>query len=83
MNEMSEEKWQNEICGKGNWEIPQEKPTHIPFCPSRNLHRVTEMQTHDPSDGGEHITACAMGPNKYENKEVTIVIQVNSLSTVL
>ena len=48
---MSEEKWWNEICGRGKWEKPQEKPTQIPFCPPQNLHGVTETRIRDPSGG--------------------------------
>ena len=30
---MSVEKWWNEICGRGKWEKPREKPTQTPFRP--------------------------------------------------
>ena len=51
MDEMSVEKWWNEICGRGKREKLHEKPTHTPFRPPRNPHGVTETQTRDPSSG--------------------------------
>ena len=36
MDEMSVEKWWNEICGRGKWEKPREKRTQTPFHPPRN-----------------------------------------------
>ena len=51
MDEMSVEKWCNEISGRGKWEKPLEKPTQISFRPPRNPHGVTEMRTRDPSGG--------------------------------
>ena len=51
MDEMSAEKWWNEICGRGKWEKPREKPTQTPFRPSRNPHGETETRTRDPSGG--------------------------------
>ena len=51
MNEMSVEKWWNEICGRGKREKPREKPTQTPFRPPRNQHGVTETRTRDPSSG--------------------------------
>ena len=38
MEEMSVEKWWNEICGRGKREKPREKPTQTPFRPARNPH---------------------------------------------
>ena len=46
MDEMSVEKWWNEICGRGKREKPREKPTQTPFRPPRNPHG-----TRDPSGG--------------------------------
>ena len=48
---MSVEKWWNEICGRGKWEKPREKPTQTPFRPSRNPHGGTETRSRDPSGG--------------------------------
>ena len=51
MDEMSVEKWCNEICDRGKREKPREKPTQTPFRPPRNPHGVTETRTRDPSGG--------------------------------
>ena len=51
MDEMSVEKWWNEICGRGKREKPREKPTQIPFRPPRKPHGGTETRTQDPSGG--------------------------------
>ena len=51
MDEMSVEKWRNEICGREKLEKPREKPTQTPFRPPRNPHGVTETRTRDPSGG--------------------------------
>ena len=63
-DEMSVEKWWNEICGRGKREKPREKPTLTPFRPPRNPHGRTETRTRDPSAavGGERLTACATRP---------------------
>ena len=39
---MRVEKWWNEICGRGQREKPQEKPTQTPFRPPRNPHGEIE-----------------------------------------
>ena len=51
INEMSVEKWWNEICGRGKGEKLGRKPTQSPFCPSRNTRAVTEKWTRNPSGG--------------------------------
>ena len=51
MDEMSVEKWWNEVCGRGKREKPREKPTQTPFRPPQNPHGVTKMRTQDPSGG--------------------------------
>ena len=51
MDEMSVEKWWNEICGRVKREKPREKPTQTPFRPPRNPHGMTETRTRDPSGG--------------------------------
>ena len=51
MDEMSVEKWWNEICDRGKREKPLEKPTLTPFRPPRNPHGMTEKRTRDPSGG--------------------------------
>ena len=51
MDEMSVEKWWNEICGRGKREKPREKPTQTPFRLPRNTHGGTETRTRDPSGG--------------------------------
>ena len=51
MDEMSVEKWWNEICSRGKREKPREKPTQTSFCPPRNPHGVTETRTLNPSGG--------------------------------
>ena len=51
MDEMSVEKWWNEICGRGKRENPREKRTQTPFRPPRNPHGGTETRTRDPSGG--------------------------------
>ena len=51
MDEMSVEKWWNEICGRGKREKPLENPTQTPFRPPRNPHGGTETRTRDPSGG--------------------------------
>ena len=51
MDEMSVEKWWNEICNRERQEKPWETPTQTPFRPSRNPHGVTETRTWDPSSG--------------------------------
>ena len=55
MDEMSVEKWWNEICGEGKREKPREKPTQTPFRPPRNPHGGTETLPRDPS-GGRHAS---------------------------
>ena len=50
-DEMSVDKWWNEICGRGKREKHREKPTQTPFRPPRNPHGGTETRTRDPSDG--------------------------------
>ena len=62
MNEMSVEKWRNEICCVGKVEKPRGKSTQTPFRPPRNPHRVTETRTRNPGVGGERLTACAKEP---------------------
>ena len=64
-NYVSVEKWWNEICGRGNWEKPREEPTQTLFFPPRNPHRVTEMQTWNPSGGRQASNHCAMEPPNY------------------
>ena len=49
MDEMSMEKWWNEVCGRGKREKPREKPTQTPFRPPPNPHGGTETRTRDPS----------------------------------
>ena len=51
MEEISVEKWWNEICGRGKREKAREKPTQTPFRPPRNPHGGTETQTRDPNGG--------------------------------
>ena len=51
MDEMSVEKWWNEICGRGKREKPPEKPTQTPIRPPQNPRGVTETRTRDPSSG--------------------------------
>ena len=43
MDEMSVEKYWNEICNMGKREKLREKPTQAPICPPLNPHGVTEM----------------------------------------
>ena len=43
MDEMSVEKWWNEIGGRGKREKLREKPTQTPFRPPRNLHGGTNL----------------------------------------
>ena len=57
MDEMSVEKWWNEVCGRGKREKPREKSTQTPFCPPRNPHGGTETRTRDPS-GGRRASNC-------------------------
>ena len=57
MNEMSVEKWWNEICGRENREKPQEKSTQTPFRPPRNPHGVTETWIWDPR-GERWVSNC-------------------------
>ena len=45
MNETSVEKRWYEICGRGKWEKPQEKPTETPFRPPQNPHGLIKTQT--------------------------------------
>ena len=49
MDEISVEKWWNEIFGMGKREKPREKPTQTPFRPPRNQHGVIQTRTRDPS----------------------------------
>ena len=65
MNEMSVEKWWNEISGRGKREKPREKLIQIRFRP-RSLHRVTETRTRD-SSGGRRAS------NRLHHGEVTHV----------
>ena len=51
MDEISVEKWWNEIFGKGIREKPREKPIQTPFRPPRNPYGVIEAWTRDPSVG--------------------------------
>ena len=50
MNEMSVEKWWNEISVRGNGRNP-EKPTQFHIRLSQNPHGVTEVRCRDPSGG--------------------------------
>ena len=59
MNEMSVEKWWNEICDRGKREKPREKPTRLHF-----VHHETHMdwprcELGTAGVGGERLTACA------------------------
>ena len=67
MDEMSMEKWWNEIGGRGKWEKPREKPTQTPCRPTRNPHGVTETRTREPAVGGERLTACATRPPNWND----------------
>ena len=71
MDEMSMEKWWNEICGRGKREKPREKPTQTPFRAPRNPHGVTETRTRDPS-GGRRV------PNSLRH-EAALVIMITRL----
>ena len=64
---MSVEKWWNEICGRGKWENPREKPTQTPFRPPKNPHLGTETRTRDPSGRRR-------APNRLRHEAATIVI---------
>ena len=64
MDEMTVEKWWNEICGRRKREKPREKPTQTPFRPPRNPHGVTETQTRDPSGGRR-------APNRLHHEAAT------------
>ena len=55
MNEMSVDKWWNEICGRGKREKPRDIPTQTSFRPPRNPHGVTETRTRDPIGGRRAI----------------------------
>ena len=48
INEVSVEKWWNEICGRGKGEKLREKPTKTQFRSPRNPHGVAETRTRDP-----------------------------------
>ena len=56
MDEVSVEKWWNEISGRGKRDKPREKTTQTPFRPLRNPHGVIEMRTLDLSGGGDCVT---------------------------
>ena len=71
MDEMSVEKWWNEICGWGKREKPREKPTQTPFRPPLNPHGVTEMQTRDPSGGRR-------APNRLRHENRSLITIINS-----
>ena len=59
MDEMSVEKWSNEIYGREKRDKPGENPTQTPFRPTRNPHGMIEPRTRDPAVVGESLTACA------------------------
>ena len=64
MNELSMEKWWNEICGRGKREKPEK---NLPR--SRFVHYETHMEgprreLGTPAVGGERLTACATRPPK-------------------
>ena len=67
MDEMSVEKWWNEICGRGKREKPHEKPTQTPFHPPRNPHGVTKTRTRDSSGGRR-------APNRLRHEAAFIFI---------
>ena len=69
MDEMSVEKWWNEICGRGKRGKPREKPTQTPFRPPRNPHGGTETRTRDPSGGRR-------APNRLRHEAAEIVILI-------
>ena len=60
MNEMSVEKWWNEICGRGEREKPREKPTQTPFRPPRNTHMYFKWQ---PAKASESMRCVAVEKN--------------------
>ena len=62
MNDMSGEKWWNEICGKGKREKSRGKPTQIPFRPQRNPHGVIETRTRDSAVEGVRLIDFASEP---------------------
>ena len=62
MDEMSVEKWWNEICGRGKREKPREKPTQIPFRPPETRMEGPRRELGTPAVGGERLTACATRP---------------------
>ena len=71
---MNVEKWWNEICGRGKWEKPREKPTLTPFRPPQNPCGGTETRTRDPSGGGERLTACVTSYDIYFISQILIYV---------
>ena len=69
---MSVEKWWNELCGRGKWEKPREKPTQTPFRPPRNPHGVTETRTREPSGGRR-------APNRLRHEAAYILCMFNKI----
>ena len=63
MNEMSVDKWWNEICSRGKHEKAREKPTQTSFRPPRNPHGVTETRTRDLSGGRRAPRGCTLIQN--------------------
>ena len=59
---MSVEKWWNEICGRGKWEKPREKPTQTHFVHHETHMEGPRRELGTPVVGGECLTACAMRP---------------------
>ena len=80
MNQMSVEKWWDEICGMGKWEEPREKP---------NQTRLVHHETHIEGPrrelgtqvvGGERLTARAKEPPTLHSLSVIFLHNLESLS---
>ena len=55
-DELSVEKWWNEICGRGKREKPREKPTQTPFRPPQTHMEGPRRELGTPAVGGERLT---------------------------
>ena len=62
MDEMSVEKWWNEICGMGKREKPRENLPRPRFVHHKTHMEGPRPELGTPAVGGERLTACATRP---------------------
>ena len=62
MDEMSMEKWWNEICGRGKQEKPEKNLPRPHFVHHETHMEGPRRELGTPAVGGERLTACATRP---------------------